>query len=307
MGADVTSIAVGSKAWASKIRKRAKDLADSIHLGYLELSQLLWTTWDTPVDGDKNNKPIYTLWGYDSFAEYAQGELEMDVRKAQKLRKIGRAMLHDLNHVDKKVRDRLLKLGWSKLYELCRLFQHKNDQAFVEKWLKRAEESSYQALFVTVMKALQKMGEVNGEVVEDVRAHAKDKKGKKAEDQMDVEDKPTKKLKAHKEEDEMPDPERTTTMNFFLVDEQIDNVHDALERADELVRDKGLGNKSKSARLALICLDFLMTNDFKKAQDPEMRKRYLAKLEDAMGIKLVGINEEGDVFYGLRSLKKLSD
>lgn len=307
MGAEATSISVGSKAWAAQLRKRAKEVAKILDDGYFEMARILWSVYDTPIDGDYNNKGLFTLWGYADFGEYAQGELEMDKRKAQKFRRIGRCLEHDLSGCDKKTLNRLVKIGWSKMYELTRLFQHKNDPAYVEKWVTRAEEMSYPALMVSVMTALQKMEQHNGQTVEEPP-----KKKKPIHDNNDVEDdepasEPKTKKAKMKEEDELPEPERTKTMSFLLVDEQIDTVNDAMDRALELAKDKGVDMMSRSARFALICLDFLMNNDFKKAHDPEMRKRYLHKLEAALGIKLVGIDENGEVFYGLRSLKKLSD
>jgi len=66
------------------------------------------------------------------------------------------------------------------------------------------------------------------------------------------------------------------------------NYVDALARANELVVESSGYEASISQRWSFICLDFLATNDFKKAHDPQMRKRYLYKLEMAMNIKLIG-------------------
>lgn len=297
MGAEgVVSIAIGSKSWAAQIRKRSKEVAKQLDTSRIEMGRLLWLIYDTPIDGDKNKGAIYKNWGYASLSEYAEGELEINSRTAQRLCNIGRMLDHDLVGLDKKIKDRLVKVGWGKLYELSKLFKHKNDKTYVEKWIERAEGESYPALLISVQKAQDRLGQKNGETVEDVT-----EKNKKVDDKMDLD------KKDNSDDDELPEAERTKTISFLLVDEQIDNVVEAFDRAAELIKEKGEGHRSRSARLSLICLDFLMNNDFKKAHDPEMRKRYLHKLEMLMGVKLVAIDEKGKVFYGLRTLHKLAD
>jgi len=299
MGVDgaVTSIGVGSKAWASSLRKRARELSKQLDVGYIELSKLLFSVYDTPIDGDKNKPGIFQSWGFTSFYDYAQVELGMNKRKAERLRRIGKMLDYDLQGLDAKVKNRLAALGWTKVYELSKLFGIKNNKAYVEKWIERAESESYPALLVDVMKAVEKIGIKDGEAVENVVEGEGE-----VDDQMNLSP-PSK----DDDDDDLPLHQRSKTLSFLLIDEQIDNVADALDRAAELAADKGVGFQSRSARFSLICLDFLMTNDFKKAHDPNMRKRYLHKLEMAMGIKLVGIDETGEVFYGLRSLHKLSE
>ena len=43
----------GSEAWSTKIRRRAKSLVKSIDQGYMDLAEIVYTVWSTPVDGVK--------------------------------------------------------------------------------------------------------------------------------------------------------------------------------------------------------------------------------------------------------------
>jgi hypothetical protein len=58
---------IGSEEWSDKLRRKARDLAGRINRDYMDLGEILYTVWDTPVDGDRQKPPIYTSWGYESF------------------------------------------------------------------------------------------------------------------------------------------------------------------------------------------------------------------------------------------------
>jgi len=57
---DKASAAVGSKAWASRLRRRAKELVASLESGYMELARILYQAYDTPVDGDRKQGALFT-------------------------------------------------------------------------------------------------------------------------------------------------------------------------------------------------------------------------------------------------------
>jgi hypothetical protein len=124
--------------------------------------------------------------------------------------------------------------------------------------------------------------------------------------------KPKEKAKSPKDDEgvELPETERQHLFKFLCFDEQIDNVRDAIERAEELVKAQGNvpahGGFSTSNLLSLICMDFLATNTFGKKGDLSARKHFLAKLEHHLGMKLIGV-ENGQVVYGLNTLKKLGE
>ena len=289
MGAEkVTKIGVGSKAWANSVRKKAKELSKALDNGYMEMSKLLWTVHKVPVDGDANKGSIYTSWGYATFGEYVEEELGIHRRKAERLRNIGEMFDVQLADVDEALKTRLSKVGWSKLRELRRVFQHKSDPKTVLKWTERAEQSNYPAFLNAVGKFLDAIDTFADGSTTAKPTKTKSEKGK-----------PGKKVMLDDEEVELPDMDRTHTYHFLCFNEQIDNVREALERAEELIDAKGNdgSSKSKSALLSLICMDFLATNDFGKKMDPKTRAKFLAKLETHMGVKLVAI-EKGEIVHG---------
>ena len=54
---------IGTKAWAERMRKETKQLAEDLDRDYLLLARNLWTLFDTPVDNDPNNTNWTTKWG----------------------------------------------------------------------------------------------------------------------------------------------------------------------------------------------------------------------------------------------------
>jgi hypothetical protein len=306
--AAVVRIGVGSKQWADKLRKRSKTLVRELDMGYVELAKLLYLAHEIPIDNDPKKPPTYTRWGYETFGQFAQDELGLYRRKAERLRSIGRALEVELAGLDPALKERLTALGWSKLRELVRIFYNKHDRKTVNKWVEFAEEHNWTQTYRAVGKALDKMGVKNGQPVDDVTESVIDEDAEE-EDGSVLEDAGEDdgyygagNMTVKDAADALPQPERTKMFSFMAIDEQIDVIAAALDRAEELG-----GERSKSAKLALICTDFLATNSFGKPDDPKTRVSYLRKLEKLLGIKLVAINEKNDVFYGFKALKKLSD
>jgi len=305
--AAVVRIGVGSKQWAEKLKKRSKVLTRELDMGYVELAQLLHLAHNVPIDNDPKKPPTYARWDYDSFPEYAERELGLMRRKAERLRSIGRVLDVELAGLDSALKDRLIALGWSKLRELVRIFMNKHDRKTVKKWVEFAEENNFQQLYRAVGKALDKMGVKNGKPVDDVTESvidedAEEEDGSALEDGEDEGYYGGGSMTVKDAADALPPPERTKMFSFMCIDEQIDVVAAALERAEELG-----GERSKSARMALICTDFLASNSFGKPNDPKTRVSYLRKLEKLLGIKLIAVNEKNNVFYGFKALKKISD
>lgn len=276
--AKVTKIGIGSKAWSNKVRKQAKDLARALDTGYVELSLLLWRIHDTPIENDPNKPAIYEQWGYKTFGEYAEKELHLVRRKAERLRSIGMLLDVQLVDIDAQTKRRLTKIGWSKLRELVRVFAKKNDKKTVLKWVEKAENSNYPQLLSAVGKYLDYLDETPSGPKE---AEKGSKGGHAVLD----------------DEEDLPDLDRTHTFHFLCFNEQIDNVREALERAEELIDAQGGDGAAakKSNLLSLICMDFLATNDFGKKMDPKTRSKFLAQLEVHMGVKLIAVNSSGFV------------
>jgi len=307
--AAVVSIGVGSKKWADRLKKRSKEIVEQMDVAYVELADLLHLAHDIPVDNDPKGPPTYTRWGYTTFGSYAEGALGLQRRKAERLRSIGRLLNIELAGLDPALKKRLTELGWTKLTELVRILMNKHDRKTVEKWVEFAEENSYEQLWRAVGKALDKMGVKNGEVVDDVTESVVDEDAEE-EDESVLEDSGEDdgfygagKMTVKDAADALPSPARTKMFNFMCIDEQIDVVAAALQRAEEM----GADNLSKSSRLALICTDFLATNTFGKPHDPKSRVAFLKKLENFLGCKIIAVNNKADVFYGFKTLKKIAD
>lgn len=309
--AGVVSIGVGSKKWADKIRNRAKELSRQLDEGYVEMAVILHHIYHQPVDGDRKNEAVFRLWGYKSFQQYVEEELNFKRRKADYLRSIGTLLEVNLAGIDPDLRKRLVSLGWGKLRELVRLFFNKSDPSYVESWINKCEKMNYPQVQEAVGNALDRMGLRDGEVVEDVTeedsedgSEENEDDSVEEEDDEEVEEDSPKKSKSKRER--LPDPVREKVFTFVCFDEQIDNVVAALDRAEEMIQQKGGMERSKSGRLSLICLDFLATNDFGKKNDPEQIKRYLHRIEIALGMKLIAVKDD-EVVYGVKTLKKLAE
>lgn len=93
---------------------------------------------------------------------------------------------------------------------------------------------------------------------------------------------------------------------FALDEDQHDNVLAALERAQELADTRK--ELPPGARLDAICMDFLATNDFRQHKDPHATARYLKKLENVLGLRLVGVNPTTRrIEYGMDTLQWASE
>jgi hypothetical protein len=79
-------------------------------------------------------------------------------------------------------------------------------------------------------------------------------------------------------------------------------VEASTTRASELT-----GSASPSRNLAMMAIDFLATNAFGVHNDPDARRRYLAKIEKVMGVRLVAFDQADEIAYGLDTLKRLAE
>jgi hypothetical protein len=296
----------GSGAWARKVRLQAKSLVNSLETGYMDLAKILFDVYDTPIDGDREKKPIYTVWGFKSFRDYAEQELNLHYKKAERLRLIWYRLEIELEGMNPVVKERLVALGWSKVRELCRpgLLKFSN----VESWVTRAESMNYQTVEALVRKELDRVEGV--EIAREIQERGDPVQQSNAlvgnytdvleeEEAPEAAGLPLQDWAATENTPSADEPLRSKNFKFYP--DQLETVRLALARAQELS-----GSSRAGHNFSLICLDFLANNDFTKASD-EQKLRYVAKLERLVGYKLVVVEPTTyEVLYGLSTLEKVS-
>jgi hypothetical protein len=105
------------------------------------------------------------------------------------------------------------------------------------------------------------------------------------------------------EEDDGPPPkspdEKTFQKRFVLYPDQATLVDAALKRAQEMTNSIYDGHN-----LTVICQDFLATNDFGKGDIKQLLK-FFVKYEKLFGVKLVVVDQDAEMLYGLDTLETL--
>lgn len=301
-GKEESTGVLGSKSWSKKVRSRAKDLVENIEKSFMELGELLFRIWDTPEDGDRANQPVWVTWGFKSFRDYAEQELGIHYKRAERLRLIFYRLNIELEEIDPKIRKRLVNLGESKVRELCRpgVLTIGN----VSNWVEKAENMNYQTLDAAVRKYLEakEQKEIEAEIIKKGDPVAKSNKlaGEKTEAETAEEEAEQGVPPAPKELD-WDNPEHFKSKVFAFTASQLETVNIALKRAEELSHSKSGGHN-----LSLICLDFVAGNDFTKAGE-EQKLRYVAKMEKLLGYKFIVVDPKTkDVLYGLGTLEKVA-
>lgn len=287
----------GSAKWGERLRKEAKALSRQLDSGYMKLAEKLWLIFDTPVEGDANRASICTSWRdekgqhYASFDKWAEAELDIHSKKAQRLRTIWKAFKVDLE-LDDATLQRVVELGFCKVRELAR--PHVLTPRNVLSWVEKAENMSYFKLSTTVTKYLSDKAIASSQrQAEAAHAEATGTVGDVPDDD---------------EEEALADERRIGELDVssqrFVCDlfgDQIETVRLAIKRSSELSNSDKIGNN-----LSLICLDFLATNDFRFA-DETQRLRFLAKFEKLTGLKLIIVSSDvTEVVYGIDTLEKLA-
>lgn len=271
----------GSKAWCAKIRRRAKELVRVIDLGYFDLCNVLYEIYDTPVDGDAKREPVFALWNYSSFGEYAQVELGLKPRKAEYLRSIGFKFATDLAELDPVLKEELVALGWTKLRELVKVLTIRNAAG----WIERAKKLS------------------QAELLDLVKKHLEDRAARREGREMAELINAGGGAPVDADDENLPSEEKPSWQHFMLFGDQAEPVCQALTRASELSN-----SDKKSHNLSLICTDFLATNGFGTPNDPEMIKRYLNKLEGLLNVTLIAVAPDKSLLYlGPNALESLSE
>lgn len=269
----------GSESWSTKVRRRARVLMKTLDTGYMEMAEILYTVYNTRVNDDPQQPPIYTAWGFESFADYAASELGLHKRKAERLRRI----YFDLENLreeglDPKLRRRIIELGWSKVREVLRVVSVTN----AEQWIDMAETLNYEELTFAVRQALEAREAARKEALE---------RGEEVPEEAPAD--PAGLPEDYKSLKSMP---------FSVFPGQKETIDQALERASQITE-----SVKKGHNLEMICTDFLATNDFRLGTDPERTLKYIAKFERLMGRKFVVVDPDTlAVEYGIGVLEDMA-
>lgn len=260
------------RSWANRIRHRAKELVTDLEHGYMELAEILYRVYDTPKGNQKHGPPLFVGWGYKTFEDYVNQELGFAVRKAQRLRLIWHRLEVELSALDSEVRQRIVKLGWTKVREIVNVLTIEN----ALEWVEKAERMSSRDLEEEVRKFRDQVDQDRLQAISEGRDPTSVATGV-----------PMKAEKVWK------------TFPFDSKDDR-DLVLQALERASQLS-----GTDMDTPNLVQICTDFLATNDFLTATG-ETKLRYIAKIEKLLGLKLIVANADcTELMYGMETLAKL--
>lgn len=230
------------------IRGRIIELKNEIDNAYFELAMRLHQVWN----GGKDGKPMYLQWGFHSWNEYVEKELDFAIRKAQYLISIWSWFGVEVG--DQSIIEKIRPLGWTKVKELVGVVSAAN----ADEWIEKAKSMSSTQLADearSVLKAKKEAGENDAT------------KGEGGEKQEKVE-------KLHH-------------ISFGLYDGQLGTVTAALDRAKELA-----GSDKKGHLLELICQDWLATNDAMRGTKKANVSKFMRKFEKLLGIRIVAIDPE---------------
>ena len=303
---------VGSKSWQGRIRQRAKLLAEQVESGYLELGEILYRIYDAPVNGDPNGGAVLAKWGYSNIGEYAEKELNLHAKKAQRLVRIFYRVEVELNGFDSpELRKRFVRLGWSKARELVRILTKTN----AEEWITKAEQVNYTTVVELVRReaARQEALAIKADIAKQPDPIAESNRVENVTDpEVLAALPPVASGPAHPRAPARPvgdygeAAENPLLVNkkwvskvFQLEASQAETVNLALKRAQDLA---GNIKKSPSTLISLVCLDFLSGADW-KGGDLESKLRFLAKIERSIGLRLVVVDDDDQVVYGLKALQ----
>ncbi len=268
-------VQIGSKEWSYKVRHQAKVLAREIDTGYMKLAKILYDITDTK-SSEPPYEPLYRAWGYNSFKDYAEEELNLKDRKAEYLRKIWYKLEIELDTMDPEVKKRLIAIGWSKM----RLLVQDDVLSILnaEEWADRGEKSSFPALQRMIQQYKLEKAKLNG--------------GGGLTDSPNFATEP-----------EVPKSEPFRQRTFGLFENQMQVLDEALKKAAVLT---GNPNAKPEQLLTLIATDFAATSAIGTGHDAQLK--YVAKLEQQMGLKFIVVDPESkEVVYGIGTLEMLAN
>jgi hypothetical protein len=199
--------------WApEKVRKDVRRLRANVESNYWKLSEALWHVYD---------KVLYQTWGFASWKEYVESEVDFELRKAQYLVQIW-AWRRTL---PAPLQERIDRLGASKARDLAPVVTLENAEA----WLTRVEGLS--------TREVQKL--VRGEV--DAEQERLDGLGTGAA--------------ADQDEEKPQIQQKPVKWSRNLMRGQVDTVERAIAKACVMT-----ASESEPRALTMICTEFLATN-----------------------------------------------
>lgn len=291
---------LGTKEWAAKTRKAAKDLVKTIDTSYFELARILWEIQNTPADGQEGGPPVFqSYFKYSNFGDYCEDELGINRKKAERLIRIWRVVGVELIGISAATRDKLVAAGFSKLKELVRVLNVDN----AEGWADKAQVQSYQQLCQTISKYVGFQEEQQVKLItkkqEALNLLTEAKEGKEvSEEQLSN-------AKAVLNLPDLPiiniDPstihaDLTVPWKLALYPDQHEAISSAIKAAQAIT-----GSNSRTHNLTMIALDFLAGSVGNKNMTD-----YLTRVEETLGIKLVAFTQNGDPLYGIENLVSLA-
>jgi hypothetical protein len=256
----------------------------------MELGEILYRIYDMPIDGDPTKGPVLTHWGYKNIGEYAEKELGINAKKAQRLIRIFYRIHVELGGLDNgELLTRYRKIGFSKARELLRVLTKET----AEFWISKAEQVNYTTLYEIIRQAIERaeQAKIKAELAKQPDAVAQSNdlsaEGRFVGDYADVSNQDFNDIQ--------------WVNRFFKVDaSQAETIDLAIKRAKDLT---GKPSATKGNLLTLICLEFLSYADW-RGNDEISKLKFLSKIEKALGgLQLVVVNDDGQVVYGLRALE----
>lgn len=267
---------IGSPEWAAKIREEARSLSGYIDRNYMRLAEIIFLVSETTKENRPGEKRIYDVWGYDSAGSWASAELGLQKRKAEFLCKIYYT-LHRVLDITQEERDRIVKLGYSKVRTIVSVLT----QASWEKWVTLAEQCSINDLV---------------DLVQEHRAELK--KGKSDDDIPELGETVTIKFKLLSDQHEVVRTALDLAAKLMSSDHDSKNL--TLICNDFLATAGGAGRGP--------------TKGTETAEEKEKRHRvildYLANLERLLGVRLAAIDpttNPHELLYGVRALDEFTD
>lgn len=251
----------GQAVAETKLRWEIRELLDRMGEDLFVLCQKLYMVYDGM---------LYTKWGFKTWKDYVEGEVQFKLRKAQYFVNIWSWF----GNLPQEVRDKVKVLGWTKLKELVEVVNAAN----VDEWVAKATELNVPQLIEAVKvyrKKLLDSGPGHGEADPDEPKEQREAREREQEKQV----------------------VRTT---FQLHGDQAEVVEAAIALAS------GMSNSDvRSNNLALVCQEFCATNS-ETAPSPEV---YMRRVEIRTGMELLAIKMDKDgkpeVVYGFGLLDKI--
>lgn len=121
-----------SKKEAEGLRLNLKGLVKQIEDSYVAFAKQLWKAINAKVDGE----PLFQVWGYATFDDYAETELSMKRGKAYYLAQIWGEL-----HVSAKIPEsKIAQIEWSKAKQLAPLAKSGGlTEKNIDDWVKKAQ------------------------------------------------------------------------------------------------------------------------------------------------------------------------